>query len=244
MLPHVHRFLPVHNIESLEQLARTLTANHSLGVDTMEMKGERQLPAGRAAVWAMLNDTEVLKSCVPGCESMIASGEHAYDVVMNASIGPVKARFKGKMSLMRHRSTEWLQADVRRPEQSGGLRARRGEDRAARNFSAVDPAHVYGDGSDRRQAGANRRATDRCGRRSHCGQILRSAGSRDRRAHARRSVSMAWLQRAWDSGAGWRHSSDTCWPAAAEIVIDGCESIARPHGSYNQSELPDWRGLT
>ena len=66
----------------------------------MELKGERQLPAGRAAVWAMLNDTEVLKSCVPGCESMIASGEHAYDVVMNASIGPVKARFKGKMSLM------------------------------------------------------------------------------------------------------------------------------------------------
>ncbi len=66
----------------------------------MELKGERQLPAGRAAVWAMLNDTEVLKSCVPGCESMIAAGEHAYDVVMNASIGPVKARFKGKMSLM------------------------------------------------------------------------------------------------------------------------------------------------
>ena len=65
----------------------------------MELKGERQLPVDRAAVWAMLNDTEVLKSCVPGCESMSASGEHAYDVVMNASIGPVKARFKGKMSL-------------------------------------------------------------------------------------------------------------------------------------------------
>jgi carbon monoxide dehydrogenase subunit G len=66
----------------------------------MELKGERQLPVDRAAVWAMLNDTEVLKSCVPGCESMIASGEHVYDVVMNASIGPVKARFKGRMSLL------------------------------------------------------------------------------------------------------------------------------------------------
>lgn len=65
----------------------------------MEMKGERQLPADRATAWAMLNDSEVLKSCVPGCESMIAIGEHAYDVVMNAAIGPVKARFKGRMSL-------------------------------------------------------------------------------------------------------------------------------------------------
>jgi carbon monoxide dehydrogenase subunit G len=65
----------------------------------MEMKGERLLPADRATAWALLNDSEVLKSCVPGCESMTASGEHSYDVVMNAAVGPVKARFKGKLSL-------------------------------------------------------------------------------------------------------------------------------------------------
>jgi carbon monoxide dehydrogenase subunit G len=65
----------------------------------MEMTGERQLAAGRATVWALLNDTEILRACVPGCESLVANGEHAYDVAMNASIGPVKARFKGRMSM-------------------------------------------------------------------------------------------------------------------------------------------------
>jgi carbon monoxide dehydrogenase subunit G len=65
----------------------------------MELKGERLLPADRATAWALLNDIEVLKLCVPGCESMTAIGEHSYEVVMNAAIGPVKARFKGRLSL-------------------------------------------------------------------------------------------------------------------------------------------------
>lgn len=65
----------------------------------MELKGERVLPAGRATAWALLNDAEVLKACVPGCESMTGSGANSYEVVMTAAIGPVKARFKGKLSL-------------------------------------------------------------------------------------------------------------------------------------------------
>ena len=65
----------------------------------MELKGERMLPAGRAAAWALLNDSEVLKQCVPGCESMTESGENTYQVVMMAAIGPVRARFKGTLSL-------------------------------------------------------------------------------------------------------------------------------------------------
>jgi uncharacterized protein len=65
----------------------------------MELKGERQLAADRATCWALLNDSEVLKACVPGCESMQPSGDGSYDVVMNAAIGPVKARFKGKLSV-------------------------------------------------------------------------------------------------------------------------------------------------
>jgi carbon monoxide dehydrogenase subunit G len=65
----------------------------------MDMKGERLLPSDRATAWRLLNDSEVLKQCVPGCESMTASGESSYDVVMNSAIGPVKARFKGKLSL-------------------------------------------------------------------------------------------------------------------------------------------------
>jgi len=63
------------------------------------MTGTRQLAAGRAAVWTLLNDSEVLKACVPGCESLVASGEHAYEVAMHVAIGPVKTRFKGRMSM-------------------------------------------------------------------------------------------------------------------------------------------------
>jgi carbon monoxide dehydrogenase subunit G len=65
----------------------------------MEMKGERLLPAERATTWALLNDGNVLQRCVPGCESMIARDEHSYDIVMTAAVGPVKARFKGKLSI-------------------------------------------------------------------------------------------------------------------------------------------------
>ena len=65
----------------------------------MEMKGERILPAGRTTVWSLLNDPEILRQCVPGCESLVATGEHSYDAVMTAAVGPVKARFKGKLSL-------------------------------------------------------------------------------------------------------------------------------------------------
>ena len=65
----------------------------------MDMKGERTLPADRATVWSLLNDPEILRQCVPGCESLVASGEHSYDVAMTAAVGPVRARFKGKLSL-------------------------------------------------------------------------------------------------------------------------------------------------
>lgn len=72
----------------------------------MELKGERLLPVNREGAWAALNDIEALKAAVPGCESFVAAGENAYDVVVNAAIGPVKARFKGRIEL----------ADVRAPE--------------------------------------------------------------------------------------------------------------------------------
>ena len=66
----------------------------------MELKGERLLAADRAAAWAALNDTEMLKNCVPGCESIAASGENQFDIAMTAAVGPVKARFKGKLALV------------------------------------------------------------------------------------------------------------------------------------------------
>jgi uncharacterized protein len=65
----------------------------------MEMTGERTLAVNRATAWAALNDISVLENTIPGCESITATAENEYDLVMNAAIGPVKARFKGHMSL-------------------------------------------------------------------------------------------------------------------------------------------------
>lgn len=66
----------------------------------MQLKGERLLEAGRAAAWAALNDVEVLKACVPGCESLVAIDERQFEVAMTAAVGPVKSRFKGRLSLL------------------------------------------------------------------------------------------------------------------------------------------------
>ena len=65
----------------------------------MEMKGEQLLPAPQQTVWNALNDPEVLKACVPGCESITPAGDNAYEVLMVARVGPVSAKFKGKLTL-------------------------------------------------------------------------------------------------------------------------------------------------
>ncbi len=65
----------------------------------MELKGERLLAADRATAWAALNDTETLKNCIPGCESISATGENQFEIAMMAAVGPVKSRFKGKLGL-------------------------------------------------------------------------------------------------------------------------------------------------
>jgi|CXWL01.1.fsa_nt_gi carbon monoxide dehydrogenase subunit G len=65
----------------------------------MEMSGEQLIPASQADTWAALNDPEILKACVPGCESITLTGENQYQVLMTARIGPVSAKFKGKLGL-------------------------------------------------------------------------------------------------------------------------------------------------
>ena len=65
----------------------------------MEMTGEQLIHAAQASTWAALNDPEILKDCVPGCESIERSGENEYLVLMTARVGPVSAKFKGKMTL-------------------------------------------------------------------------------------------------------------------------------------------------
>lgn len=65
----------------------------------MEMSGEERIPAAQADTWAALNDPEILKACVPGCESIERVADNEFQVLMVARIGPVSARFKGKLAL-------------------------------------------------------------------------------------------------------------------------------------------------
>lgn len=65
----------------------------------MEMTGERLIPVPQAATWTALNDPEVLKDCVPGCESITRLSDNEYDVVLTAKVGPVSAKFKGRMTV-------------------------------------------------------------------------------------------------------------------------------------------------
>ena len=65
----------------------------------MEVTGEQQIPVPQQATWQALNDLDVLKASIPGCESIVPSADNEFDVVLTAKVGPVSARFKGKLKL-------------------------------------------------------------------------------------------------------------------------------------------------
>jgi len=65
----------------------------------MEMTGEQLIPLPQADVWNGLNDPEVLKASIPGCESIERAGENEFKIALTAAVGPVKAKFKGKLVL-------------------------------------------------------------------------------------------------------------------------------------------------
>jgi len=65
----------------------------------MTMTGEVQLTAPRQTVWEKLNDPEVLKATIPGCESLEKTSDTSFQAVAVTKIGPVKARWKGKVRL-------------------------------------------------------------------------------------------------------------------------------------------------
>ena len=65
----------------------------------MHMSDSREIAADPATVWAAILDPEVLKACVPGCESMTGSPEEGFEAVVVQKVGPVKARFTGKVTM-------------------------------------------------------------------------------------------------------------------------------------------------
>jgi uncharacterized protein len=65
----------------------------------MEMTGEQLIPLPQQRVWEALNNPEILKACIAGCESMERVSDTEYKVTLSAAVGPVKARFNGKLLL-------------------------------------------------------------------------------------------------------------------------------------------------
>lgn len=65
----------------------------------MDLTGEERIAAPRDVVWKALNDPEILKTCIPGCESLEKVSDTELTAVVGVKIGPVKARFNGKVQL-------------------------------------------------------------------------------------------------------------------------------------------------
>jgi uncharacterized protein len=72
----------------------------------MEMSGEYRIPASREKVWAALNDPEVLKSAIPGCQSLEKKSDTEMTATVVTKVGPVKATFKGDVTLSNIRPPE------------------------------------------------------------------------------------------------------------------------------------------
>lgn len=65
----------------------------------MELKDEQRVNAPRARVYEALNDVEVLKACIPGCESLAKTSDTQMEATVSMKVGPVKARFNGAVEL-------------------------------------------------------------------------------------------------------------------------------------------------
>jgi uncharacterized protein len=65
----------------------------------MKLSGSQTIPAARSVVWAGLNDPSILKQCIPGCESIDATGPNNFTAKVVAKIGPVRASFTGAVTL-------------------------------------------------------------------------------------------------------------------------------------------------
>jgi len=65
----------------------------------MEMTGEFRIPAPRQRVWEGLNNPQVLKQCIPGCQTLDKVSDTEFNGRVVASVGPVRATFSGKVTL-------------------------------------------------------------------------------------------------------------------------------------------------
>ncbi|MES5486518.1 SRPBCC domain-containing protein [Bradyrhizobium sp. INPA03-11B] len=65
----------------------------------MDMRGQQHIPASREIVWNALNDPEILRICIPGCQELVKSSDTQMTAVAVIKVGPVTARFQGAVTL-------------------------------------------------------------------------------------------------------------------------------------------------
>ncbi|MEQ9259181.1 MAG: carbon monoxide dehydrogenase subunit G [Roseovarius sp.] len=65
----------------------------------MDMNGEQKIEAPQELVWRALNDPEVLRASIPGCQELVQVGEDGFEATVKAKVGPVSAKFSGSVTL-------------------------------------------------------------------------------------------------------------------------------------------------
>lgn len=65
----------------------------------MELSGSRTINADRTTVWEHLNSAETLKASIPGCQELTGNAQDGFEAVVKQKVGPVKATFKGNVTL-------------------------------------------------------------------------------------------------------------------------------------------------
>jgi len=65
----------------------------------VKITGDIVVPAPVQTVWDGLNDTDTLAAAIPGCQSVVETGDNAFDVVAKIAVGPVKATFRAKIDI-------------------------------------------------------------------------------------------------------------------------------------------------
>ena len=109
----------------------------------MEMTGERRIPAPRQQVWEALNDPEVLRASIPGCESVERVGDDQFQAKVAVKLGPMSARFGGKVRLENLKPPESYTISG---EGSGGAMgfAKGGADVALQELGPAETLLTYG----------------------------------------------------------------------------------------------------
>ena len=146
----------------------------------MDISGEYRIPASRETVWQALNDPEVLKACIPGCDEIIKTSDTELDAKVTAKVGPVKAKFTGHVTL----------SDLDPPngyrisgEGKGGAAgfAKGGADVTLQEADGGNDPALYGERERRRKAGPDRFAPHRLHRQENGRPVLRRLRRKSRR---------------------------------------------------------------